>query len=120
MLFLHDGPLEAAMGVPGPFEGIHVKISGKTKKDPEFAASAFRAKHVVVTLRIALVRMQIKECMHLLLPAAKDQVDTVEIMKHIRVRVGSQEEVPHKMLDVESQTVNTRCCSGGMLVCAFL
>jgi len=108
MLSLHDGLLAAAMGVPGPSDGIHVRVSAKTQKDPEFAASACRAKHAVVKLRIALVRMQIKECMHLLLPAATDQVDTVEITKHIRVRVGSQEEHPCKMRDGESHTVNTQ------------
>ena len=120
MLPLYDGLLEVAMGVPGHFEGIHVKISEKNKTNPEYVVATFRAKHAVVTLRTALVRMQIKECMHLLLAAADDDGDKAEIMKHTRVRVGIQEEVAHKINQAESQIVNSQFFSAFLLVCTFV
>lgn len=102
---LHTSLLEIASAVPGRLDGMHVNIPDKVKHTKEYVKGALRAQRAVITLRNALVRMQTKECMHLLLTAATNQADKTEIMKHTRVRVGSHEEVPREMTSAESKIV---------------
>jgi len=108
---LRSGLFEIAKGTPWHLDGLCVKIPDKLKKTNEYVEGALRAQRAVATLRIALVRMQIKECMHLLLAAADDKADKAEIMKHTRIRVGSQEEVPREMTSAESQLVSSHFCN---------
>jgi len=105
MHVLHNGLLEIARGTPGHLDGLCVKIPDKCKNTSKYVDYALRAQRGFVTLRIALVRMQTKECMHLLLAAAVDAADKSEIMKHTRIRADSQEEVPREMTSAESQIV---------------
>jgi len=105
---LDSGLFEITESVPGCLDGLCVKITDKMKQSNECVDGALRAQRGIETLRVALVRMQIKECMHLLLVAADDESDRIEIMKHTRVRIGSQEEVPCEMTHGESKIVS-RC-----------
>jgi len=107
MLALHSGLIEVVMTHKGLDDGLSVKLSKQLRQTETYIEGARRAKQACDKLRVALLRMQLKESMHIMFADAKnaDDIDKKEMRRHTLVPANQQSQVPRELNAVDTKTV---------------